>query len=91
VFALMVGPASAAAVTRLWRTSRPLTWLIAAALLAVAASDASGYMRGEVERIWLPYSPWIVIAGVALRRRTPWLVAQALTALVVQALVVSPW
>jgi hypothetical protein len=91
VFALMVGPASAVALTRLWRTSRPLTWLVAAALLAIAVSDASGYMRGEVERIWLPYSPWVVIAGVALRRRTPWLLAQVLTALAVQALVVSPW
>ena len=48
-------------------------------------------MRGEVERIWLPYAPWVVVAGATFTRSRGWLLLQVATALAVQALVVSPW
>ena len=46
--------------------TRAAGWLVVAALVAVVVSDLSGVMRGEVERIWLPYAPWVVAAAAAL-------------------------
>ena len=91
VFVLMIGPAAIAGITRLNLRRNPAGWFVCAALIAVAISDLSGYMRGEVERIWLPYAPWVVIAAAALTRKRGWLLLQLAVALVVQGLVVSPW
>ena len=91
VFAVMIGPATVAGVARLNVRRDPAAWLVVAALIAVAVSDLSGYMRGEVERIWLPYAPWVIVAGATFARSRGWLLLQVLTALAVQALVVSPW
>ncbi|MCO5992935.1 hypothetical protein [Actinoallomurus rhizosphaericola] len=65
---------------------------VAAALIGMAALDLSGVTRGEVERIWIPYAAWTTIACAVHRppARTL-LLAQAVTALTVQALVRSPW
>jgi hypothetical protein len=64
----------------------------AAALLGVLALDLSGVTRGEVERIWLPYAAWMTAAAAAHRAPArALLVAQAVTALLLQALVRSPW
>ncbi|MGH3388526.1 MAG: hypothetical protein ACRDOO_06580, partial [Actinomadura sp.] len=71
---------------------RRLGWLAAAALAGVLALALSGVTRGEVERIWIPYAAWLTTA--AARHRAPArgpLLAQAVTALVVEALVRSPW
>ena len=35
-------------------------------LAAVVLADLSGMSKGEVERIWLPFTPWILLAGAAL-------------------------
>ena len=91
VFAVMIGPATVAGIAHLNVRRNPAAWLIVAALIAVAVSDLSGYMRGEVERIWLPYAPWVVVAGAAFTRSRSWLLLQVATALAVQAVVVSPW
>lgn len=66
--------------------------LVGAALVGVLALDLSGVTRGEVERIWLPYAAWMA-AGAAVHesRVRALLVAQAATALLLQALVRSPW
>jgi hypothetical protein len=32
----------------------------------VALADASGLSKAEVERIWLPFAPWVLLAGSAL-------------------------
>ena len=40
----------------------------AAALAAVLVADLSQMSRGEVERIWLPFVPWLALAGA---RRPP--------------------
>ncbi|MWK39754.1 hypothetical protein GEV43_41075 [Actinomadura sp. J1-007] len=102
VLGLLTGPAVAHALPDLLRTLRrgarapsaiPAgTLLAAAALLGTLVLDASGVTRGEVERIWIPYAMWIVVAAAPHRppART-WLAAQALTALAVQALVLSEW
>lgn len=69
-----------------------LGWLVAAALAGVLALDISGVTRGEVERIWLPYAAWMTIATAIYRApaRTMLLI-QAVTALLIEALVRSPW
>lgn len=42
-------------------------WLLASgAVLAVVASDASGLSKGEVERIWLPFVPWVMVLAAGL-------------------------
>ncbi|GAA3445514.1 hypothetical protein [Planomonospora venezuelensis] len=64
--------------------------VVAAALVAVLALDASGVTRGEVERIWVPYALWIGPAASLAGGRRP-LAAQAVTGLLLQGLVVSPW
>ncbi len=91
VFAVMIGPATVAGIAHLNVRRNPAGWLVIAALVAVAVSDLSGYMRGEVERIWLPYAPWVVAAAAVLTRRRGWMLLQVAVALAVQGLVVSPW
>jgi hypothetical protein len=91
VFILMIGPATVAGIAHLNVRRNPVAWLVTAAIIAVAISDLSGYMRGEVERIWLPYAPWVVIAAAVLTRSRGWLLLQVAIALAVQGLVVSPW
>jgi hypothetical protein len=63
-FAVTVGPAGAAGLSSL-RNRR--TWLlVGAALGVVAVVDLSGMSKGEVERIWLPFVPWVLLATSAL-------------------------
>ena len=99
VLALVIGPAAAHALPGLLRPPRRqgnaaarLGVLVGAVLLGVVALDVSGVTRGEVERIWLPYAAWMT-AGAAVHpapaRRM--LLAQIVTALLIQALVRSPW
>jgi hypothetical protein len=96
VFALALGPAVAVALARL-RDQR--VWLLAgSALVAVAIADLSGMSKAEVERIWLPFVPWVVLATASLagtsERRggtAGWLAAQVATGLAVEVTVRSPW
>ena len=54
----------------------------------------SGLSKGEVERIWLPFAPWILVAGASLDgdRATarPWLALQAAACLVLQFTIRGP-
>ncbi len=59
--------------------------------MAIVASNVSQYSKGEVERIWLIFFPWLVPAAAVLTRRRGWLVCQAAGALVLQAWLVSKW
>lgn len=90
-----VGPAVLAGLMRL-RDRR--VWLLAgSALLGLTASHLSQYTRGEVERIWLLFYPWLTIAAAALvvrsrpRSWAAWVGAQAGCAIVLQAALVSKW
>jgi hypothetical protein len=62
-----------------------------AAALAVAAADASGLSKGEVERIWLPFVPWLLAGAATLGNRRGWLAAQVALALVLAVWLDSPW
>lgn len=89
-FAVVISPATAFALTRL-RDAR--AWLlVGGALAGVAVADLSGMSRGEVERIWLPFTPWVLLACAALRgRRQAWLALHAGSGLALQVLLRSPW
>jgi hypothetical protein len=88
---LAVGPATVAGLTRLRPGGTRL--LVGGALLAVALADLSGMSRGEVERIWLIFVPWLVVATSTLTRRSAraWLAMNAATGLALQTLLRSPW
>ncbi|SCG36693.1 hypothetical protein [Micromonospora humi] len=69
----------------------PAVLLPGTAALVVTAADLSGMSKAEVERIWLPFVVWLLVAAAHLppptRRR--WLAAQALTALLVNHLLLT--
>ncbi|MGP4028180.1 hypothetical protein [Actinomadura sp. 3N407] len=104
VLGLLTGPAAAHALPRALGALRgairvravspaaAAAAIAAAALVGVLVLDASGVTRGEVERIWVPFSAWLLVAAALHRPPSrAWLAAQAATALAVQALIVSPW
>ncbi|MEU5941097.1 hypothetical protein ABZ807_18300 [Micromonospora sp. NPDC047548] len=66
----------------------PTVLLPAAAALAVVGADLSGMSKAEVERIWLPFAVWLLVAAAHLPApaRRWWLAGQALTALAVNHL-----
>ena len=63
------------------------------ALAAALIATVGGLSKGEVERIWLPFGAWGLLAVVAIpaRRVRWWLGAQAVVVIGVQALVRTPW
>lgn len=63
------------------------------ALGAALIATVGGLSKGEVERIWLPFGAWMLLAVVAIpvRRVRWWLGAQAAVVIGVQALVLTPW
>ncbi|SDY14674.1 hypothetical protein SAMN05444365_101831 [Micromonospora pattaloongensis] len=102
---LAAGPVVAPVLRRVLRTLRPPARSIAARLrtpavalplaaaVAIAAADLSGLSKAEVERIWLPFAVWL-LAGAALLppdRRRGWLALQAVTALIVNHLLLTVW
>jgi len=87
VLALAVGPAVAVGLWQARGTAARLLPL--AALAAVSLADLSQMSRGEVERIWLPFVPWLALAAPGDSRR--WLAAQGAVALTLQATLVSAW
>ncbi len=92
VLAVAVGPATVAAVV--WLRDRSAWWLVGGALAGVVAADLSTMSKGEVERIWLPAVPFLVLATCAIRGRTArrlWLGAQLSIGLLVTAVLDSPW
>lgn len=90
-FAIALGPASALGLAAL--RDRRVWLVVGGALVAVAAADLSGWSKGEVERIWLPFVPWVVISACALRKELsrPALALQVMTAIAVQVGVLTPW
>ncbi|MCU1343896.1 MAG: hypothetical protein JWL70_162 [Acidimicrobiia bacterium] len=92
VAALALGPATAAGLTALRGGGR---WLVGGALVALLAVDISGLSKSEVERIWQPFFPLLLLAGayVAVDERSGrrWLAAQATVAVVLQCTLRSPW
>lgn len=92
---LALGPITFAGLLHL--RSRRMWLLVGAALAALTASHLSQFTRGEVERIWLLFYPWIALAaGAFAAQHRRWLPAafvmlQAGCAITLQAALVSKW
>jgi hypothetical protein len=72
---------------------RVVRLFVGAAALAIVAADLSRMSKAEVERIWLPFVPWLLLATACLptRWRRPALALQVVVALLVQHLVLTNW
>jgi len=83
------GPADGARLPR-----RGAVLLLAAgAVAAVLLADVSGMSKAETERIWLPFTLWLLPATALLpeRARRGWLAAHAGLALVMNHLFLTGW
>lgn len=91
--AIGVGPGAAIAIARL--RDRRIIILVGAIVIALLASDVSGYVRGEAERIWLPFMPWLLVAAADSElpawQRNGLLAAGAIMAVLLQALTFTNW
>jgi hypothetical protein len=95
----VVGSAVAASLVRVrhWRTEtpaiRPIILLTLAGLAMVLLADVSGMSKAEVERIWLPFIPWLLVGTALVPSR--WirivLALQLVVALALQHLLYFPW
>jgi hypothetical protein len=67
--------------------------LAGAAALTIAIADLSRMSKAEVERIWLPFVPWLTISLALLPGswRRWGLGLQVLTALAVEHLLYTTW
>lgn len=102
---IAVGPATFGGLVELGRrrlVPPPVAALVAGGVVAVLASHLSQYSRAEVERIWLPFFPWLAVAGGLLvgrpeagpgsrRLATAAVAAQVVLAVVLQASLDSKW
>ncbi len=92
-FAVAIGPATAVALARV--RQRPLAVLVGAAVAVVVVADVSGMSKAEVERIWLPFVPWVMAAGAVLMTTRwitrGWLAVQVGSALLVAVAIRAPW
>ncbi len=79
--AVWLGPAVVVALAKL-RDDR-LWLLVGGGIAAVLLANVSGLSKAEIERIWLPFLPWILVAGAALGPSRPWLASQAAVGLLV--------
>jgi hypothetical protein len=74
---------------------RPGRYFVVANLVVLAVADLSGFSKGEVERIWLPFVPFLVLATAWLPTgawsRRAWLGGQLGVALAVQVALRSHW
>ncbi|WP_111237225.1 hypothetical protein [Curtobacterium sp. MCPF17_047] len=87
----------AAGGIRAWfRLPRPVVvpvLLSLAGMAMVFLADASGMSKAEVERIWLPFAPWVLVGTALLpaRWRRVGLAVQVLAALLVQHTLDTGW
>ncbi|MGK5741037.1 hypothetical protein [Micromonospora sp. URMC 103] len=77
-----------AGLTTAVRGTGPTVLLPLAAAVAVAGADLSGLSKAEVERIWLPFAVWLLVAAARLPAGSSrwWLAGQGATALAVNHL-----
>ena len=90
---LLPGLAAAARSIRSIRSARVPLLLVGATVVVVATADASGMSKAEVERIWLPFVPWLTVSFALLPDgwRRWGLAAQVVAALLVQHLFYTVW
>ena len=72
---------------------RVLLLLFGAATTIVVLAELSGMSKAEVERIWLPFIPWLTLSMALLpaRWRSTGLALQLVAALLVQHLLYTSW
>ncbi len=72
---------------------RVVLLLVGAATAIITLIEISNMSKSEVERIWLPFIPWLVISMALLpaRWRRTGLAVQLVTALLVQHLLYTSW
>lgn len=72
---------------------RSLVLVVGAAVLSVLLADLSRMSKAEVERIWLPFIPWLTLACAALppRWRAGVLVGQIASAILIEHLLYTSW
>ncbi|MEC4019787.1 hypothetical protein [Streptomyces sp. H27-D2] len=70
-----------------------LVVLVLAALATIVIADLSGMSKAETERIWLPFTLWLLPAAALLPARDArrWLLAQAAVALLINHLLLTGW
>ncbi len=78
------------------RRGAGLALLVAGGVAAALVADLSALSEGEVERIWLPFTAWVLLAGASLAERGArsargWLAVQAASAIVLVSLVTTQW
>jgi len=94
----VVGASIAVVVRRVRRPfpvdgTRVVVVLTAAAALIILLADLSMMSKAEVERIWVPFVPWLLIGTALLpdRLRRPALGLQLIVALLAQHLLLTGW
>ena len=67
--------------------------LVLGALLAIVAADLSMLSKAETERIWLPFTVWLVAAGALLPQRSQrwWLALNVVGALLLNHVILTNW
>ena len=75
------------------RADRVVLWLVSAAVAAIVLADLSRMSKAEVERIWLPFVPWLMVSTALLpeRWRRTGVAVQVVSALLVQQLLYTSW
>ncbi|OBI86529.1 hypothetical protein [Mycobacterium sp. 1245805.9] len=93
-----IGLGSVAGLTRLFdrsaiRRRSGVHLVLLAMLAAIACADLSMLSKAEVERIWLPFTVWLIAAPALLpvRSHRLWLAVNAVGALVVNTVIVTNW
>jgi len=78
---------------RAFREGDVMARLAGAAVLTILVATVSGMSKAEVERIWLPFTIWVVALPALLPQRwhRPALLSQVVLALCVQQLVLTRW
>ena len=73
--------------------ARVIVILVVAAAATILVADLSGMSKAEVERIWLPFVPWLLLGAALLPQRwVRWALGlQVVFALVAQHLLFSQW
>jgi len=67
--------------------------LVLGALLAILFADLSRLSKAETERIWLPFTVWLVAAAALLPRQSHrwWLALNVTGALAINHLILTNW
>ena len=67
--------------------------LVLGALLAIVVADLSQLSKAETERIWLPFTVWLVASAALLPPRSArwWLELNVIGALAINHLILTNW